>query len=157
MLRSRIKETIRQLEYSKDQLEDIYRQRVDRQEIKTGGLFTRDKERVRNFIRHFFPMIYGKKYEILGLEMEVELLTDYEKQLEDMHQKLKQQVMQLEELKVQVSEMSRQSIREAVDYLDKNIEEYYGAVVQESIKIVEAKRGAGFYFEDRYMGASLYY
>ncbi|AKF93773.1 hypothetical protein NW801_03950 [Brevibacillus laterosporus] len=153
VLRSRIRDTIRQLEYCKDQLEDLYRQRVDRQEIKTGGLFTRDKERVRNFIRHFFPVIYGKKYEILGLEMEIELLTDYERQLEDIHQKLRQQVMQLEEIKVQVSEMSRKSIREAVDYLDKNIEEYYGAVVQESIEIVEAKRGTGFYFEDKYMGS----
>ncbi|TPG83581.1 hypothetical protein EEL32_17625 [Brevibacillus laterosporus] len=153
VLRSRIRETVRQLEYSKDQLEELYRQRVDRQEIKTGGLFTRDKERVRNFVRYLFPMIYGKKYEILGLEMEVELLKYYEKQLEEIHQKIEKQVMQLEEIKVQVSEMSRRSIREAVDYLDKNIEEYYGAVVQESIDIVEAKRGSGFYFEDKYMGS----
>ncbi|WP_232698109.1 hypothetical protein [Brevibacillus daliensis] len=152
VLRGAIREVLRQLEHRGQELEEIYRLRVDQLEMKKGGFFTRDKERVRSFVRQLFPMVYGKKYEILGLELELELLRTYEKQIEEMHQEVKLQVEQLEGIQKQLKKIAQKSTQEAVDYLGKNIDEYYEVVVHASIHAVEAKRGPRFYFEERYMG-----
>lgn len=151
-LRTGIKETMRQLEQVKTELEAIHQQRVDRQEIRVGGFFAKDKERVRTFVRHLFSLVYGKKVEILEWEMTLRLLLDCERQLEEIHRQIRAQVEQLEEFQKQLREIAHESIREASDYLGKNIDEYYQSVVRETIRSLEAQRGTRFYLDPRYIG-----
>lgn len=151
-LRTGIKETTRQLEQAKAELDEIYQQRVDRQDVRVGGFFTRDKERVRTFVRHLFSLVYGKKVEILEWELTLQLLLDSEKQVEEMHLQIGQQIEQLESLQKQLREIARNSEREAPDYLGKNMDEYYESVVRETILSLESQRGTGFYLDPRYIG-----
>lgn len=148
-----IKEAMRQLEQAKAELEDIYQQRVDRQAIKVGGFFTRDKERVRALVRHLFSLVYGKKTEILEWELTLQLLVECEAQVKEMHRQIGARVEQLEGLQKELREISRKSIREASDYLGKNIDEHYRSVVRETMHALEAQRGAGFYGDARYIGS----
>lgn len=151
-LRVGIRETSRELELARAELEEIYQQRVDRQEIRVGGLFTRDKERVRAFVRHLFDQIYGKKLEILEGEIILRILQERERQVGEIHRQIGRQIEQLEELQKQLREHAQRSIREAADYLGKNIEDYYGSLVREAIGAMETQRGADFYLESRYIG-----
>ncbi|USG65571.1 hypothetical protein NDK47_26305 [Brevibacillus ruminantium] len=151
-LLARIRETTRLLEETRAEWEELYRERVEQQDFKKGGFFTREKDRVRNFIRHFFPLMYGKRYELLGLEMELQLLRDYEQQIEEMHRQLQEEWERLESLQKQLQELSRKRVQEASDYLGKNIDQYYGAVVKEVISSLEARRGPSFYWEERHLG-----
>ncbi|MGG1659067.1 hypothetical protein [Brevibacillus sp. NRS-1366] len=151
-LRTGIRETTRQLEYTKAELDDIYLERVDRQEIRVGGFFTRDKERVRTFVRHLLHVVYSKKFELLEWELTLALLLHLEKQVEKLHKQIGQQVEELEALQKQLRENAQKSVREASDYLGKNMDEYYESVVSETIRSLEAQRGTGFYLESRYIG-----
>ncbi|MFE1627309.1 hypothetical protein ACFLFF_11220 [Brevibacillus reuszeri] len=151
-LRAGIRETTRQLEYTKTELEELYQQRVDRQEIRVGGFFTRDKERVRTFVRHLLSMIYSKKFELLEWELTLELLLQLEKQVEKIHREIGVKVDELEGLQKQLREIAQKSVREASDYLGKNMDEYYESVVTETIRSLEAQRGSGFYLESRFIG-----
>ncbi|CAM3300467.1 hypothetical protein EDM52_05815 [Brevibacillus invocatus] len=151
-LRVGIRETSRELELARAELEEIYQQRVDRQEIRVGGLFTRDKERVRAFVRHLFDLLYGKKLEILEGEIILRILQERERQVGEIHRQIGRQIEQLEELQKQLREHAQRSIREAADYLGKNIEDYYGSLVREAIGAMETQRGADFYLESRYIG-----
>lgn len=151
-LRVGIREISRELELARDELEEIYQQRVDRQEIRVGGLFTRDRERVRAFVRHLLDRIYGKRLEILEGEIILRLLQERERQVGEIHRQIARQIEQLEELQKQLREHAQRSIREAADYLGKNIEDYYGGLVREAIAAMETQRGADFYLESRYIG-----
>ncbi|KMZ43686.1 MULTISPECIES: hypothetical protein [Bacillales] len=152
-LRTGIRETSRQVEQLKAELVDLYQERVDRQDIRVGGFFTRDKERVRTFIRHLLDAVYGKKLELLDWEMMLSILVSYEKQAEQIHRQLGEQVEQLGALHKQLREIAQTSVREATDYLGKNVDEYYESVVQETIRSLEASRGSDFYMEQRYIGS----
>ena len=151
-IRLGIRETSRELELARAELEEIYQQRVDRQELRVGGLFTRDKERVRALVRHLLDLVYGKKLEILEGEIILRILQERERQVGEIHRQLGRQIEQLEELQQQLHEHARRSIREAADYLGKNIEDYYSSLVREAIQSMEAQRGTDFYLESRYIG-----
>ncbi|KQL46799.1 hypothetical protein AN963_18025 [Brevibacillus choshinensis] len=151
-LRTGIKETQRQLEQAKAELDDIYQQRADQQELRVGGFFTRDKERVRTFVRHLFAKVYDKQAEILEWELTLQLLVDYEQQAKQLHKRIGENVEQLEGLQKQLRAIAQKSVREAADYLGKNMDEYYESVVMETIRSQEAQRGNGFYLDPRYIG-----
>lgn len=151
-LRTGIKETQRQLEQTRAELDDICQERVDQQELRVGGFFTRDKERVRTFVRHLFAKVYNKKAEILEWELVLQVLLDYEQQAKQLHKRIGEQVAQLEELQKQLRAIAQKSVREAADYLGKNMDEYYESVVTETIRSQESQRGQGFYLDNRYIG-----
>ncbi|QRG67599.1 hypothetical protein [Brevibacillus choshinensis] len=151
-LRTGIKETQRQLEQAKAELDDIYYERVEQQELRVGGFFTRDKERVRTFVRHLFAKVYNKKAEILEWELTLQLLLDYEQQAKQLHKRIGEQVEQLEGLQKELRAIAQKSVKEAADYLGKNMDEYYESVVTETIRSQEAQRGSGFYLDGRYIG-----
>ncbi|MFD2368818.1 hypothetical protein ACFSO0_02205 [Brevibacillus sp. GCM10020057] len=152
-LRTGIRETQKQLEQARAELEDIYRQRVDQQEVRVGGFFTRDRERVRTFVRHLLAKVYGKKTEILERELTLRLLLDCERQTKELHRRLYEQVEQLEDLQKQLRSIARTSVREAADYLGQNMDVYYEGVVADTIRSLEEQRGDGFYLDERHLGA----
>jgi len=152
-LRTGIKETQKQLEQAKAKLDELYQQRVDQQEVRVGGFFTRDRERVRSFVRHLLAKVYGKKAEILEWELTLQLLLDNERQAKELHRRLREQVEQLEGLQKQLRAIAQKSVRDAADYLGRNMDEYYEAVVTETIRSLEEQRGDGFFLDARYIGS----
>ncbi|NRQ55239.1 hypothetical protein [Brevibacillus sp. HD1.4A] len=152
-LRTGIREAARQVELIRAELNEIYQQRVDRQDIRLGGFFTRDKERVRTFTRHLLQVVYDKKLELLEWELLLAMLVDYERQAEAIHRQIGEQVEQLEGLQRQLREIAQASVREATDYLGKNVDEYYESVVRDTMRSLEAAKGSGFYMEQRYIGS----
>lgn len=148
-LLARIRETTRLLEETRAEWEELYRERVEQQDWKLGGIFTREKERVRSLIRHLLPHLYEKRYELLGLELELELLKSYEQEVEELHDRLRQDWERLEALQRQLRELAEKHVSEASDYLGKNIHEYYGMIAREALASLEARRGPFFYWEDR--------
>ncbi|MBY0052133.1 hypothetical protein [Brevibacillus agri] len=152
-LRTGIREAARQVELIRAELAELYQQRVDRQDIRVGGFFTRDKERVRTLVRHLLHVVYEKKLELLEWELLHALLVDYERQTEVIHRQISEQVDQLEGLQKQLREIAQASVREATDYLGKNVDEYYESVVRDTMRSLEAAKGSGFYMEQRYIGS----
>ncbi|WP_047151075.1 hypothetical protein [Aneurinibacillus tyrosinisolvens] len=151
-LRKAIRETARQAEAERIELDEFYEERVELQNFSKAPLPFMDKTNVKNFIRHFFAKIYGKKLEILLLEIKLELLKVYEHALEDIHGEIEVQVAELKELENLLRNASRDSLVKASADLDRNISPYYRTVAGQIIQDMEAKRSPFFYFEERFLG-----
>jgi len=111
-----------------------------------------DKHNVRNFIRAFFNEVYRQKLELLYLDTELKLIRRYEEVLDRLHQRYKQQVLQMKQLEELLKAAAQESIRLADDYIGQNIMEYYERVTEQVMQDIESRRGAGVFFEERYMG-----
>ncbi|RNB90456.1 hypothetical protein EDM56_08075 [Brevibacillus fluminis] len=148
-----VKDTNRQLDAAKAELADVYRQRAWEQPFKKGGLFTSDKERVKSFIRYFFEYVYGKKYEILGLEIQLQLLQQQIGALEEIHARIGKKIVELNETERLLHALAQESLSETTDGFGKNMKEYYTGVVAAVMQEQEAKRGQRFVFEDRFLGS----
>lgn len=151
-LRKIRKETVRQIEEARMELEDFYQEKVEQQDFPKSFLPFMDKANMKNFIRHFFGKIYGKKTEILLLEIKHEVVKTYECILEDVHVEVAKQVAELKELEALLSSVSQDSLLRANGDLDRNISQYYEAIVEKVVQDLEAKRGTQFYFEERFIG-----
>lgn len=149
-LRIMSKDLIKRLAEAELQLLQLQQEPVELQSFSLLGFF--DKAKVKKISHHLFDKVYGKKYEILFLEMKLRLLKRYESALESIHKPFKQQVETIQGLNKLIKETSRQSVSESNDYLGRNIPEYYSSVVGEIITDLQSKKGELFYFEERYLG-----
>ncbi len=146
------KDTARQLDTAKAELAELYQLRAEHLPMKKGGLFTSDKERVKQFVRSFFQHVYGKKYEILGLSIQQQLLLKYERVLTALHGQLNRKVTELAELEQMLNGIAAERIHASSDQFGQNMKEYYQTVVHEIVQDLEAKWGAAFYYEPRFLG-----
>jgi hypothetical protein len=144
------RETAKLLDDARVQLGQFQQESVEHQSFQRLPFM--NKSNVKKFSRHFFDKIYGKKLEILYLEMKLALIKRYERALERLHISLQSKVEQLHGLEKMLKDTYRQSVSEANDYLGRNIPEYYSSVVAEIVQDIAAKKGDRFYFEERYMG-----
>lgn len=149
-LRNWIRETARQLEEGRTELDSLLSETVDMQSFRRVPLMK--KSTLKHFARYFFEHVYGKRLELLFLETKLELLRRYEAAFAALHERLGRQVERLLELEKRIREASRQSVSEANDSFGRNIAEYYAVVVADVFKELEAKRGDGFLFDERCVG-----
>jgi hypothetical protein len=145
-----IKDTLRDIEQVRDELESEYHEKVSQQAFQRLPLFK--KGNMKRFIHHFFNKIYGLEHVLLGLEYKLKLMTAYESTLEQIHLKCSKQLTQLDEIGKCLKDVSRQCISEASEHFGRNIPEYYASVVDQITKDLEQKHGPQFYFDDRFMG-----
>lgn len=149
-LRKWMKETEKQLEDGRLQLEHWLQEPVDMQPFRRVPMMK--KSTLKHFSRFFFENVYGKRLELLLLETKLALLRRYEAAFARLHETVRPKVEQLFALERQIREASRQSVSEANDYLGRNISEYYETVVADILKELQAKRGEAFLFEERFVG-----
>ncbi|MCY9513009.1 transcription initiation factor TFIID [Paenibacillus apiarius] len=149
-LHARMRDLARALDSARAELEQVYQERVEEQSFQRLPLM--DKHNVRSFVRSFFDTVYRRKLELLRMETELQLYRRHEAELERLHAVYKQQVQQLNKLEHALREAALDSIRHADDYIGQNIMEYYGRVTATIMQDIEAKRGQGVFFEERYMG-----
>ncbi|MCL6601747.1 MAG: tubulin-like doman-containing protein [Paenibacillus sp.] len=135
---------------TQEELERLYGENVERQPFKRVPLL--DKRTVRNFIHYLFSAVYGKKYELLRLESELSLCQRLESGLEQLHAVCVSRVKAMEELEEELRTLALDSVRHSGDEIGQNIMEYYRVVTEEVMDDMEAKRGKGIFFSERYMG-----
>ncbi|WP_409344073.1 hypothetical protein [Paenibacillus sp. MBLB4367] len=151
-IRKAMKEINRQLEAVRDELESLYQGQVEHQPYARSRLPFQGKANLAQFTRYFFQEVYGRKYRIVHLDLSLKVLQAMETALEDVHRELRTKVEEMADVERCLSDYGQLSIREAEEELGKNIELYYGKVVDEGMAELEARRGGLFYFEDRYIG-----
>ncbi|WP_010493419.1 hypothetical protein [Paenibacillus elgii] len=154
MVREWRKEAERQLEDGKLDLEALYEERVEDQRYAKGSLlgFLSAKSQVKPLARGMLEQIYGLKYELLLLELTIRELRSYERKLEELHDRMKRYVQRLHDIEAALLDASRRSISETNDELGRNINEYYGHVVEVIAAETENRRGPQFYFDERWVG-----
>jgi hypothetical protein len=153
-LQLRIKETTKLLGQGQEELEQLYADRVADQPFAKTSLWGRltNKSTVKSFSRHLLDLVYGIKLDLLLLEMKLRLLRQYLQKLEELHERTKPFVQRLHQLEKTLQDASRGSISVTSDYLNRNINEYYGHGVEKMLIELESRRGAQFYFDERHMG-----
>ncbi|WP_438351923.1 transcription initiation factor TFIID [Paenibacillus sp. FA6] len=150
-IRGTIRQTAKELESAKFELEQCYQSVVDEQSFSRLPMM--DKHNLRSFIRYLVDTVYRRKLHILQLESELKLHQRVEDELSRMHQHYKRQVEQMERLEGTLRVAALDSIRTADDYIGQNILEYYEVVTEGIVRDIEAKRGTAVFFEDRYLGS----
>lgn len=139
------------LSSAQEELERLYAESVERQPFQRVPLL--DKRTVRNFIHYLFERVYGGKYEILRLESELALCLRYDAALEQLHLESKAKVQTMEALEEELRSLALNNIGRSNETVDRNIMEYYRTVTEEVMKDMEARRGAGIFFSERFMGS----
>ncbi|MEK4036997.1 transcription initiation factor TFIID [Paenibacillus sp. FSL L8-0493] len=134
-----------------EELEDLYAESVERQPFQRVPLF--DKRTVRNFIHYLFSAVYGKKYELLGLESEFALCSRLESALEQLHMENMARVKAMETLEEELRITVMDSIGRTNETTGQNVMEYYRVVTEEVMKDIETRRGPGIFFSEKYMGS----
>lgn len=134
-----------------EELKDLYAESVERQPFQRVPLF--DKRTVRNFIHYLFSAVYGKKYELLYLESELALCSRLEAALEQLHVESVARVKAMETLEEELRSTAMDSIRRTNETTGQNVMEYYRVVTEEVMKDMEARRGTGIFFTEKYMGS----
>ena len=135
---------------AQEELEALYADSVDRQPFKRVPLL--DKRTVRNFIHYLFSTVYGKKYELLRLDNELAVCQRLESGLEQLHAECLTRVKSMEELEEELRALAMESVGHSGDEIGQNIMEYYRVVTEEVMNDLEAKRGVGLFFTERFMG-----
>ncbi|OXM83746.1 hypothetical protein [Paenibacillus rigui] len=155
-LREQLRETTMLLAQGKAELEQKYAEGVELQGKDRRSLWSRLTQQlpVKEIVRRVLDDIYGLKLELLALHMKQQLLELYLNTLEGLHARMKQLEGRAQQLERTLHEASRSSIHQShrSDYLGRNINEYYGHVVDIVVKELEERRGASYFCNERSLG-----
>jgi hypothetical protein len=153
-LQERIKETTKLLEQGQEELDQLYAERVEQQPFAKVSFWERitNKASVKSLSRHLLDLVYGMKLDLRLLDMKLRLLKLYLQKLEELHDRTKPYVQRLQQLEKTLQDASRGSISVTSDYLNRNINEYYGHGVEQILAELESRRDEQFYFDERHMG-----
>ncbi|OKP98847.1 transcription initiation factor TFIID [Paenibacillus sp. P46E] len=136
---------------AQEELDLLYAESVERQPFQRVPLL--DKRTVRNFIHYLFASVYGRKYELLRMESELALCLRYDAALEQLHADSKAKVQTMEALEEDLRGLALDSIGRTGETVDQNIMEYYRTVTEEVMRDMEARRGPGIFFSERFLGS----
>ncbi|WP_151733209.1 transcription initiation factor TFIID [Paenibacillus tengchongensis] len=136
---------------ARGELEQLYAESVERQPFQRVPLL--DKRTVRNFIHYLFTNVYGRKYEILRMERELELCRLYDAALERLHEESTAKVRAMEAIEAELRTAALEGIGRGSAAVDQNIMEYYRVVTEEVMNDIEARRGPGIFQSERFMGS----
>lgn len=136
---------------AQEELDRLYGESVERQPFQRVPLL--DKRTVRNFIHYLFASIYGRKYELLRLQSELELCRRYDAALEGLHAESRAKVQTMDALEEELRELAFASIGRSKETVDQNIMEYYRTVTEEVMRDIETRRGSGILWSERFMGS----
>ncbi|OKP94507.1 transcription initiation factor TFIID [Paenibacillus sp. P32E] len=136
---------------AQEELDQLYAESVERQPFQRVPLL--DKRTVRNFIHYLFASVYGRKYELLRMESELALCLRYDTALEQLHADSKAKVQTMEALEGELRGLALDSIGRTGETVDQNIMEYYRTVTEDVMRDMEARRGPGIFFSERFLGS----
>ncbi|WP_028559396.1 hypothetical protein [Paenibacillus pinihumi] len=147
---ARVRELSAELDQLRGELELVRDTRAE--DIKFQKLPLMDKHNLRAFLRAFFDLVYRKKRAVLQLEAELAVCRRFSAELERVHEIYQRRVQQLLDLQETFKEAALASIERTDHYTGQNIFDYYERVTEDVMKELESRRGAGVFFEERYVG-----
>ncbi|WP_020617132.1 hypothetical protein [Paenibacillus daejeonensis] len=150
LLQSRSRELGTAIQLAEQELEQTLAQRVD--ELKFQRLPLLGKHNTRAFLRVFFEQVYGRKWDLLQLQLERELCRRFAEALALLHPKAQRKAVLLEELEELTRQEALASIKRTDDYTGQNILAYYERVTADLFLEMEERRGPGFLREPRAIG-----
>ncbi|SEU01689.1 transcription initiation factor TFIID [Paenibacillus sp. NFR01] len=133
------------------ELEQLYADSVERQPFTRVPLL--EKRTVRNLIHYLFERVYGRKYDLLRLETELALCRSCAEALERLHAESTAQIKAMDVLVEELRQLALDSIGRGGETVDQNIMEYYAVITEGVIQEIEARKGPGALFGDRYLGS----
>ncbi|MFD2446857.1 transcription initiation factor TFIID [Bacillus sp. CGMCC 1.16607] len=133
-------------------LEQQYQQTVESSDFHKVFLPFSDKKNLRHFQQYLFQTVYGTKYEMVRLQMKLEILKKYEDTLDEEHMQLRSKYDRVEQIKSLLKQAVLEGIQEEDDYLAKNLSDYYHEVIVKIINRLKDKRGENFFNSSRYFG-----
>jgi len=133
-------------------LQQYYQQLVDHCDFKKSYLPFSDKKNLNNFVRYFFEVVYGTKYEILKLEVKLAILKQYRAVLEEHHRYLGKRIAVIDQADSLLKQAAAESLYDSDDVLDKNIAEYYAGMIARITAKLKEKRGPYFFSDERFFG-----
>ncbi|CAH2717296.1 hypothetical protein BACCIP111895_04487 [Neobacillus rhizosphaerae] len=154
-----IEEIQKMLRHTKDdlleaesRLEWLYQQMVDGCDFKKSYLPFSDKKNLNSFQRYLFDEVYGKKYEIIKLEVKHAILKQYQAVLEENHFYFRKKIELIDQVKSSLKQAAAESLYDSDDYLDKNIAEYYADIISGITAKLKEKHGPHFFSDERFFG-----
>lgn len=133
-----------------DEIEDIYKTRF----APTFGIksfFTRGAQ-IKEAQEKIFLDIYGRKLEILKLNISKKILDVYEDTLLKIHSQVSSYVDRLRGLGEIIKKCEDEVIEKQDKYTAQNVRPYYENVVNDIVDKLEKNFGKAFYLEDKYLG-----
>lgn len=151
MLHTRMRDMAREQEQLRDEWEQYKYTQVE--ELRFQRLPMMDKHNLRAFLRQFFEQVYQRAWSLLELETELAVCRMLAGAIEELHEQYQAQVRELEWLADTFHEAALAAIERTDRYTGQNIFEYYDRVTAEVMLELENRRGAGIWFDDRYVGS----
>lgn len=103
--------------------------------------------------KKIFSEIYGRKLEILKLNIAEKILEKYENTLLKINEEISEEVIQINSITKEIKKYEDEIIKYQDEYAAQNVKVYYTNVVNEIIHKLEKKYGEAFYFEKKYIGS----
>ncbi|MFS0725442.1 transcription initiation factor TFIID [Paenibacillus sp. 1P07SE] len=150
LLQARSRELTTAIQVAEQELEQTLSLRVD--ELKFQRLPLLGKHNTRAFLRVFFELVYGQKWDLLQLHLERELCRRFAVALARLHPSAQRKAARLAELEESIRQEALASIRRTDDYTGQNILAYYERVTAEIFLELEERRGPGFLQDPRAIG-----
>lgn len=151
-LRSSRREVEMLLASTKAELDQFRQGRVEEQSFSRVPLM--DRHNLRSLIRYLFDHVYSRKREILLLETRLKLIVKFEEAIQQLHDRYRVVIEQLEMMEQLLCDTALGSIETADDYIGQNIMEYYERITADIMEKWEGKRGQRAFFTDSTMGDS---
>lgn len=140
-----------ELNHFEGELRDAYDEPVEN--LSFCGLPFWGKKNIRKLKENIFERIYKRKLRLLKLELIMKLLESSESAIEEVHESIGIEILTLEDIDSKLVTAACESCNQADKYIGQNILEYYKDVVGSILKELEAKRGEGFYFQEKFIGS----
>lgn len=150
-LHARMRELERELELRRDELQQYKYTQVEA--LRFQRLPMMDKHNLRAFLRQFFEQVYQRAWSLLEMETELAVCRMLAAAAEQLHERFQAQVRELARLQTVFREAALAATERTDRYTGQNIVEYYDRVTAEVMLELEGRRGAGIWFDERYVGS----
>ncbi|AZV55581.1 hypothetical protein [Clostridium sp. AWRP] len=133
-----------------DEIENIYETRF----APSFGIksFFSKGAKVKEAQEEIFLDIYGRKLEILKLNISKKILDIYEDVLLKVHSEISSYINRVKDLGRTIKSYENEVIEKQDKYTAQNVRAYYKNVVNDILNKLEKNFGKAFYLEDKYLG-----
>ncbi|OBR95914.1 MULTISPECIES: hypothetical protein [Clostridium] len=133
-----------------DEIEDIYETRFA-PSFGIKSFFSKGAQ-VKEAQEKIFLDVYGRKLEILKLNISKKILDIYEDVLLKVHSEVSSYINRIKDLGQTIKSCENEVIEKQDKYTAQNVGAYYENVVNDILDKLEKNFGKAFYLEDKYLG-----
>ncbi|NMM63664.1 hypothetical protein HBE96_13470 [Clostridium sp. P21] len=140
------------IEGLRKEIENTYESRFV-EEFSLKNIFTRGKN-IDKVKEKLFTEVYGRKLNILRLNIFIKILEKYEAALNSIHKEIYKYIEKTKNIHSIILKYEDEIVRKQQSYTGQNIKVYYTKVVNNILENLINKYGEDFYFGEEYFGNS---